>query len=173
MADNCCPCQLFNIQCLKDIAGIDASISDKTILPLLRTVHKDINDIGGRDVFKTCLDGLCERKESNTLTPEDLELINQLEPFAAYMLHYYLYLNAAGGDVMPGGILKGTPDANLLPNGIDIKNKRDMIKANADRALEDIKTFLTDNAATYPCYEGSCGICTKNHKNPLNNLFTF
>jgi len=145
---------LINIQAVKDFADLSVNIKERKYNQyIIMSQDRFLCDLIGVD----CVDGLVDRKCSNTLTAEDITLLQYIEPYLVNY-SYALYVGSSMTLSLNSGVstLSGDNATAIGQQQRVTESKRYVLYA--ERLALKIKTFLTDNADLYPCYTvPTCG----------------
>lgn len=151
---------LINIQNVVDFADLSVNIQERKYNQyILMAQNRFLSEIIGLD----CLDGLVDRKCTNSLTTDDNVLLEDyINPYLV-VYSYALYIGSSMKMSLNTGVATLSGDDATV---IGSQSRKDESKKYILSALnygKRLKTFLTDNLDLYPCYTVSeCDIDNSN-----------
>lgn len=147
---------LINIQDVRDLLDLSNNVTEqKYNQHIISAQNWQLKDLIG----STCLQGLEDRKCSNTLTDADKALLVYVKPY----LIYYSYSKYVSNSMMQDtndGIVKFSGDNIIQLTETEKKYIKQYNEQNAEAYRKDILTLLKDNPDDYPCFD--CGDCCDN-----------
>ena len=157
---------LINIQDVIDFADLSVNIKEKKYNQyIIMAQDRFLCDLIGVE----CLEGLIERKCSNTLTLDDTVLLDLIKPYL--IAHSYaLYVGSSMKLSLNSGIATLNGDnATVIGQQSRTRESKSYVLYAERKALK-ILTFLSDNSTLYPCYTvPTCGTEINTH-NPYFGL---
>ena len=139
---------LINIQAVKDFADLSVSVKERKYNQyVLMAQDRFLCDLIGVD----CVEGLVDRKCSNTLTTDDNNLLAYIEPYLVNY-SYALYVGSSMKLSLNSGVATLSGDNATVIGQQSRINETKKYVLYAERLAIKITTFLTDNAGLYPCY---------------------
>tara|TARA_R110002012_G_scaffold316642_2_gene531834 strand:+ start:2196 stop:2681 length:486 start_codon:yes stop_codon:yes gene_type:complete len=144
---------LINIQDVRDLLDLSDNITEqKYNQHIISAQNWQLRELIG-DI---CVDGLEDRKCSNSFTDEDLALMKLVKPYLVYY-SYSKYVSNSMLHSSQDGIVKYSGDNLLQITETEKKYAKQYNEQNAEAYAKRILTLLKDNATDYPCYD--CGDC--------------
>lgn len=155
---------LLTEQEFKDLTPPSNQVNKELVVKkIIDAQYQYLRSILGCELY----DELILQKSTNTLTPDNINLINELKlALANYTL--YLYLPWSRTAVREQGTVLKTGEYANVGDQVDLKDLRSDTLANANNYRIILQKYLCDNSALYPLYQ-HCGCCVKTVKS--SNLF--
>ena len=151
---NYCECDLIPLDSVRKITGLQFDFSDYSLQSATISANNDLIDLIG-----DCFGELCVAKDANTLTPEQEDLIDKIEPIFAWTV----YINRLENTVR---VTENKIEHQFLSDNLEQENKnnaKNINKASAeiDKAMKRLKLFIKEFHLNYPClptdFLSSCG----------------
>lgn len=139
---------LINIQNVVDYADLSVNIAERKYNQyILMAQNRFLSEIIGGD----CLDGLVDRKCTNSLTTDDDNLLEVIKPYLVNY-SYALYIGSSMKLSLNSGVatLSGD-DATVIGQQSRVSESKKYILSALNYGKK-LKTFLSDNNDLYPCY---------------------
>jgi hypothetical protein len=140
---------LINIQDVVDFADLDPNIQQRKFNQyIIMAQDRFLSGVIGVD----CLTGLVDRTCDNTLTTDDVNLLDLIKPYLVNY-SYGLYVGSSMKLSMNSGVSTLTGDnATVIGQQSRVNESKKYILLGEKQA-EKIVQFLIDNPTLYPCYD--------------------
>ena len=144
---------LINIQDVRDLLDLSDNITEqKYNQHIISAQNWQLRELIG----DSCVDGLEDRKCSNTLTDADIALMKLVKPYLVYY-SYSKYVSNSMLHSSQDGIVKYSGDNLLQITETEKKYAKQYNEQNAEAYAKRILTLLKDNPTDYTCYD--CDDC--------------
>lgn len=144
---------LINIQDVIDLIDLSVNVTTKKYNQhIVSAQNWQLRDLIGDD----CVEGLQDRKCSNSFTSADITLMELVKP---YLVHYSYakYVKNSMIQSSNDGLTKFSGDNILHLTETEKKQEAQYNESNAEAYAKRIIKLLKDNPTDYPCYE--CDDC--------------
>lgn len=159
---------LISEQTVKDLLPISENIKISTAL------RQKIQDAQVQYIkpliCKDLYDELILQKSTNTLTPNNLLLLDQIQPALAYY-SLFLFLPWSWARVREQGVVNQNGDTAQTISLTDLNFLRNDAKASADNFALILENFLYENKNIYPLYNCKCGGCASEGTGKIDDIF--
>lgn len=149
---------LISEQTVKDLLPISENIKINTALrqKIWDAQVQYIKPLICKDLY----DELITQKQTNTLTPNNLLLLDQIQPALAYY-SLFLFLPQSWARVREQGVVNQNGDTAQTISLSDLNFLRNDAKASADNFALILENYLYENKNIYPLYNCKCGCATE------------
>lgn len=151
-----CPCYLITEVRYKELTDTGDNIAFRALRVAFDVVHTEVlpSLLG-----QTCIDELCAAIAADNLTVEQQLLLDKIENLLAYTIKYTDISKQPGIIQGPQGI--GQMNGNgVFPFQPAEDYQRNQLLAfwgkRSTVARQNFETWLYENRADYPCWEGTC-----------------
>ena len=144
---------LINIQDVRDLLDLSDNVTEKKYNSnIISAQNWQLRELIGSD----CVDGLQDRKCSNSFTSADISLMELVTPYLVYY-SYSKYVSNSMIQSTQEGTVKFSGDQIVHISETEKKYHKQYNENNAEAYSKRILKLITDNPDDYPCYE--CDSC--------------
>tara|TARA_R110000751_G_scaffold4767_2_gene23105 strand:+ start:1318 stop:1803 length:486 start_codon:yes stop_codon:yes gene_type:complete len=155
---------LINIKDVQDLADLSNSVKERKYNQyILEAQNRFLSEI-----IPDCIDGLVDRKCTNSLTEDDTNLLEYIRPYlVAYS--YALYIGSSMKLSLNSGVATLSGDTATVIGQQSRVNESKKYVLSALNYGKKIKAFLVANPTLYPCYDVDS--CVEDTSNSYSQFF--